>query len=95
MRNWQHNSRSKALLTMAAVLVVAGLLSVAIYVLNALPVWGQPDESLLLWLLPFLLFGLAAAGVGMVLAVLWLLLVSTGRSGGEVAGVEKRRPQRD
>ena len=70
---------TKRLLAISAVLVCGGLLSIAIYVFNALPVLGQPDESLVFWLLPFLLFGLAAAGVGTVLFVLWLLLVSTDR----------------
>lgn len=81
MTDWCHSRRSKALLAIAVVLVVVGFSSVAIYVFNALPVLGQPDESLLFWLLPFLLFGLAAAGVGAVLVVLWLLLVSTEQSG--------------
>lgn len=79
MTAWRHSRRSKALLAIAAVLVCGGLLSVAVYLVNALPVLGQPDESLVLWLLPFLLFGLAAAGVGTVFIVLWLLLVSTDR----------------
>lgn len=81
MTDWCHSRRSKALLAIAVVLIVVGFSSVAIYVFNALPVLGQPDESLLFWLLPFLLFGLAAAGVGAVLVVLWLLLVSTEQSG--------------
>lgn len=83
MTAWRHSRRSKALLAIAAALVSGGLLSVAIYFFNALAVLGQPDESLVLWLLPFLLFGLAAAGVGTVFIVLWLLLVSTDRAGSD------------
>ncbi|MDZ7789059.1 MAG: hypothetical protein U5L08_00910 [Xanthomonadales bacterium] len=83
MTAWRHSRRSKTLLAISAVLVGGGLLSVAIYVFNALPVLGQPDESLVFWLLPFLLFGLTAAGVGTVFFVLWLLLVSTDREGAD------------
>lgn len=90
MTAWRHSRRSNALLVIAVVLVIVGLSSVAIYVFNALPVLGQPDESLVFWLLPFLLFGLAAAGNGVVLAVLWLLLVSTNRTGRQATGQDKR-----
>lgn len=77
MNTWRHSRRSNTLLSVAIVLVAVGLLSVGIYAFNVLAVLDQADQSMVFWLLPFLLFGLAAAGNGVVLAVLWLLLVST------------------
>lgn len=77
MSSWRHSRRSNTLLSVAIGLVVIGLLGVGVYAFSVLPVLDQADQSMVFWLLPFLLFGLAAVGNGVVLAVLWLLLVST------------------
>jgi hypothetical protein len=53
---------------------------VAGYGVGALSTMGDADQSMVFWLLPFLLGGLAMAGVGTVLLVLWLILVSSERS---------------
>lgn len=73
--------RSRVLLAIAVALVVGGLAAVATYVVHFVGLLDQADQSMAFWLLPLLQFGLAAAGVGTVLVVLWLLLVSTDRSG--------------
>jgi len=83
MTTWRHSKRSNILLAVALGLIAAGCLAVGGYVFSLVPVIGGPDESLIFWLLPFLFFGLAAAGMGIVLAVLWLLLVSTDGNRGE------------
>lgn len=72
--------RSRTLLTIAIAMIVLGLISVAAYAVGFFAVLDQADQSMAFWLLPFLFLGLAAAGVGAVLVVLWLLLVSTERS---------------
>jgi hypothetical protein len=72
--------RSRALLAIAVVLVVAGLAAVATYVVHFVGLLDEADQSMAFWLLPLLQFGLAAAGSGTVLVVLWLLLVSTDRA---------------
>lgn len=95
MSKSRHSPKSNGLLILAVVLIVVGLASVAAYVFNALPVLGQADESLVFWLLPFLLFGLVSAGIGTVLAVLWLLLVSTDRDRREDERPEPQAPGRD
>ncbi|MEE4303918.1 MAG: hypothetical protein V2J19_07145 [Wenzhouxiangella sp.] len=73
--------RSRVLLAIAVALVLGGLAAVATYVVHFVGLLDQADQSMAFWLLPLLQFGLAAAGSGTVLAVLWLLLVSTDRSG--------------
>jgi len=75
-----HSARSHALRVLAIVLIVVGVVSVAGYGLGVLSTIGEADQSLTFWLLPFLLGGLAMAGVGTVLLVLWLILVSSERS---------------
>jgi hypothetical protein len=80
MTDKHDKSRSRTLLVIGLALVVAGLLSVATYVVNFIGVLDQADQSMAFWLLPLLQFGLAASGVGTVLVVLWLLLISTDRS---------------
>lgn len=90
MTAWRHTRRSNLLLVVALGLVGAGFLSVGVYVFGALAVVGEADQSMLFWLLPFLFFGLTAAGVGVVLAVLWLLMVSSDASRSEPAPIERR-----
>jgi hypothetical protein len=75
-----HSVRSHALRVLAIVLIVVGVVSVAGYGVGALSTMGDADQSMVFWLLPFLLGGLAMAGVGTVLLVLWLILVSSERS---------------
>lgn len=61
-------------LAIALILMLSGLLSTAVYVVAFLGALGQFDQSLAFWMLPFLLLGLSAAGVGLVLLIVWLLL---------------------
>lgn len=95
MSAWRHSGRSNALLSVAIGLVVIGLLAVGIYAFSALAVMGQADQSMLFWLLPFLFVGLASAGVGVVLAVLWLLLVNTDGASSEGDANEAPGPRGD
>ena len=89
MSDRQSDRRTKALLTASLSLVAFGLLAVATYVFNVVSVLDQADQALAFWLLPFLLFGLAASGVGAVLFALWLLLVHVDRNGDEAGRDEE------
>lgn len=73
----RRNPRAQALRVLAVALIVVGLASVALYGVGVLSVLGEADQSMAFWLLPFLFGGMALAGVGTVLLVLWLLLIST------------------
>ena len=58
-----------------ALLALAGLWGIAIYVWGVVDVWGEPDTSWILWGLVFLLWGLIflGVGVGIVIAELHIL----------------------
>jgi hypothetical protein len=47
-----------------ALLALAGLWGIAIYVWGVVDVWGEPDTSWIFWGLVFLLWGLIFLGVG-------------------------------
>ena len=74
MNRRRHGARSSVLLAIALVLAGIGLLSLGVYAVGFVIAMGESDGSMAFWLLPFLLYGLAAVGVGTVLAVLWGLL---------------------
>ncbi|WP_376695539.1 hypothetical protein [Wenzhouxiangella sp. EGI_FJ10305] len=95
MNTWRHSRRSNTLLSVAIGLVMIGLLAVGVYAFNVLAVLDQADQSMVFWLLPFLLFGLAAVGNGVVLAVLWLLLVSTEGPGNKGDGPGASGPREE
>ncbi|MFC1531322.1 hypothetical protein ACFL5T_03670 [Gemmatimonadota bacterium] len=69
-----------ALLSGGAV-TLAGVASVAGYFVWAVIArWGEPDQSLLFWYLPFLLLGLAGVSVGLTAGVWgWIRLRRTNR----------------
>jgi hypothetical protein len=91
MNRPRRNARSSVLLVLAAALGGIGLVSVGFYAIGFLNALGDSDGSMAFWLLPFLLYGLAAMGVGTVLAVLWLLLVRLEADVEEAPGRENRR----
>lgn len=83
MSDSTNRTRASIVLALALVLILSGLLSVTVYVVAFLAALDQVDQSMAFWMLPFLLFGLSAAGVGLVLVILWLLLRSETVNGGQ------------
>lgn len=58
-------------LAVGSLSLLAGLILIGMYVFGAvIEPLGEPDQSLLFWLLPFLLVGVAATVIGVVLLVL-------------------------
>ncbi|WP_203594790.1 hypothetical protein [Wenzhouxiangella limi] len=59
---------------MGGILIITGAVSVGLYAFEAWSVAGAADQSIVFWMLPFLLGGLLLIGFGVTLLVFWRLL---------------------